>query len=182
MEEGDALIGDRVGSSAQQPPSDRQPLHQPRVEVRVVIPAKPLSSIASTSTESFQEKTGQEAGSAVAASSVPNSSEHLSRIPCNPFKDAVEFGIVQWFMEEKVSKGAINRFLRSPFLQPITRTLSLRHADDIHQVLQTVLEEKVSWISTPIYIPSDASDMPDHYGQFRYRPIVSMIDLGRSMT
>ena len=153
------------------PPPPKPPSPSgPWTEVRVVIPAKPLTSVASTFTESFEEKTGRKAGTIVVTEGARDINTSY-RDWYYPFSSELEFGIAHWFMEEKVSKGAIDRFFRSPFLQPITQSIGFRQANDVFRALYPVTSDTLQWATYPMTIPTEMKDVPDIKVTLRYRRI-----------
>lgn len=125
----------------------------------IVIPPARVSTASSVYTRTYEEETGLPAGKPVKANEpMANALPLTDSDPFHPFKDELEYGLGQFFIERELSKGDINAFLLSPFLKSVTSKLSFRNADQFFARLDESSQawQKDSWRETKLIVPSTA--------------------------
>ena len=100
------------------------------------------------------------------------------RTEFHPFQSEAEYALALFFVQEKVSQGAIDRFLRDPRLAPLLQDqISVKNSNDLfrryNQLNQGIVPEKWEECTLHVGKGKDSMERTEYYIQ--YRSIVQVL-------
>lgn len=135
-------------------------------------------STASTSyTKTFEEETGTDAGRVYADLDPDcNPDQPSSNNPWYPFNSRLEFGLAHFFLQQCLTKGDIDAFLKSTWLDEITEKLTFTSAEHVFQLIDDIRRKDCQWKRKDVVVGSDIDGVESQKYCLRFDAVDNVVE------